>query len=701
MPLLHSQISELGRIGKLAAKRFKKLGLETVQDLILYYPYRYERFGEAKLIKDLKEGESASLRLEIELIQNKRSFKKRMYITEALAKDESGEIKLVWFNQPFIAKNVKVGDHLSVAGKVSGHYGQLSLNSPVFEKINREDKELIHTSGITPIYSTTYKLSQKQIRFLMSQSVKLAKEIKDWLPKDIRKKLELLDLPQALYYIHFPKNEEELREAKRRLSFAELFLRQLKAQGLKQQAKKIPAVSLSFQEKTIKNFVSSLPFALTPDQKKAAWEIIQDLEKDKPMSRLLEGDVGSGKTLVALMAMVNCALNQNNQAVLMAPTEILSQQHYENAKKLCQNIPGIKLGLICRSRQEATFPLSGPKKNLGPQIAQEANIIIGTHALIQEKIKIPNLALMIVDEQHRFGVEQRKKLLEVKRKKQNLAPHFLSMTATPIPRSLALAIYGDLDVSLLKTKPAKRRPIISKVVEEKNRARAYDFIRGQIKAGYQAFVVCPLIDPSDKLGVKSVKEEYEKLDKQVFPELKLGLLHGKMKAEEKEKVMRDFQEKKTQILISTSVIEVGIDIPNASIMMIEGAERFGLAQLHQFRGRVGRGEAQSYCFLFMSSPDSGPSFNQEKSLQRLKFLEAHQDGFELAKEDLKLRGSGEVYGTIQSGFPELKIASLFDYELIKKAQEEAEALVIKDPELKKYPELRKKLGDWEKSIHLE
>jgi ATP-dependent DNA helicase RecG len=402
------------------------------------------------------------------------------------------------------------------------------------------------------------------------------------------------------------------------------------------------------------------------------------------MSRLLEGDVGSGKTLVAVIALLNVALN-GKQAALMVPTEILAEQHFQAIKKLLAPY-NFKIELLTHSHKT--------KK------ATDANIVIGTQALIQENVKFHDLALVIVDEQHRFGVKQRQKLLTVNSKKDNkheLTPHFLSMTATPIPRSLALAIYGDLDISLINQMPAKRKKIITKLITEEKRQAAYHFIREQINSGRQAFVVCPLIDESDKLGVKSVKKEHEKLDKEIFPELKVGLLHGRLKAKEKEAVMTDFLANKIQILVSTSVIEVGIDVPNATIMIIEGAERFGLATLHQFRGRVGRSDYQSYCFLFPSNEE----LNNPKTLERLAALTKYNDGFSLAKIDLKLRGAGEIYGISQSGFPELQIASLFDYESIKKAQEEASALVAQDPELTKYPLLRAKLGEWEDSVHLE
>lgn len=692
MNLLSSHISSLNRVGKTTGLRLKKLGLETVQDLIFYFPWRYDNFGQTMAISDLSENSTANIIGQIDLINNRRSFHRKIYVTEALVKDETETIKIIWFNQAFITKTLRVGDMVSLAGKVTLRDGQLVLLSPTYEKISYSEQDLIHTQGLTPIYSTTANLTQKQLRSLIKQNISLAKNIVDWIPENIRQKLKLINLESALYQIHFPKNETELRAAKQRLGFAELFLRQLQAQITKKELKAKIAPPLIFQEKTTRDFVATLPFKITDDQKKAAWEILQDLQKNTPMSRLLEGDVGSGKTLVAIMALLNTAKN-NQQGILMAPTEILAEQHFQTISRMLKN-ENITIGLITNTHKKISFESEEKNKLKTPEIINRSQILIGTHALIQKNLEFPKLSLIIIDEQHRFGVEQRQKLLLSK----NQTPHFLSMTATPIPRSLALAIYGDLDVSILKEKPQNRQPIITEIIADQNRPATYKFIAQEIKKGRQAFVICPLIDPSDKLGVKSVKEEHQKLDKEIFPELSVGLLHGKMKGTEKEKIMRDFLDNKIQILVSTSVIEVGIDVPNASIMIIEGAERFGLAQLHQFRGRVGRDNHQSYCFLFSGQEGEAPN---QKSLDRLEALVKYNDGFLLAKEDLKLRGAGEVYGTIQSGYPEIKIASLFDYELIKQAQDEAEILLNQDPTLKDHLLIKEKLGNFNRRVHLE
>lgn len=676
---LNSKISELNGVGETRVKILGKLGLKSIHDLLFYFPFRYEDFTKNLTIANLETNSNANVIGTIELIQNKRSYRRKIYLTEALISDESDTIKVIWFNQAYLSKSLKVGDRISLAGRISEKNGQLMMISPQYERIISD--KLIHTTGLIPNYHLTSNLSQKQIRSLVKQIIHLNAKISDWLPDNIKKELELLDLSEALQMIHFPKNKQEVTAARRRLSFAELFLRQLKSQILRRELKLCRATLIKFQKKTTKGFVDSLNFQLTTAQRTAAWEILQDLQKSVPMSRLLEGDVGSGKTIVAAMAILNTALNKK-QTALMVPSEILAEQHFQSLTKLFKDY-NIKILLLTRGHKIKT------KDDL-----LKADLIIGTHALIQDKVKYRHLALVIVDEQHRFGVKQRQKLLSFK---NQLTPHFLSMTATPIPRSLALTIYGDLDISIIDELPANRKKIITKLVTQSNRPAAYEFIRTQIKNGRQAFVVCPLIDASDSMGVKSVQEEYKKLEKEVFPELKVGLLHGRLKTKDKELIMNSFLKNEIQILVSTSVIEVGIDVPNASLMLIEGAERFGLASLHQFRGRVGRSHHQSYCLLFPSNEE----ISNPKTLERLEAMTKYNDGFSLAKIDLKLRGAGELYGFGQSGFPELQIAALFDYELIKKAQTAAETLIAADPEFKKHPLLKEKLGDWENSVRLE
>jgi len=800
MLTLNSPIKEINRIGAATAGKLRKLGIATIEDMIFYFPFRYDDFTRLTPIADLKIGQSANIIGQIELIKNKRSHRRRMYITEALVSDETESVKVIWFNQPYIARNLRIGDWVSLAGKVDGDITGACFKSPVYEKIPplsplvrgaerkapfplytkeaekkilqlsfrrgtekinppnplyakgekmkipltsrlafapvkrafiKEDKKeeppyppcqggrygevgayrVIHTQGLVPNYHLTANLTHKQLRFLISQVIGLANKIIDWLPEGIIRRLKLLKLNIALKNIHFSKKWEDVNEARRRLAFNELFLIQLQSQIIRRDAKSCVSTPIKFFEAETKEFVNNLPFKLTDAQRRVAWDILKDIGQTKPMARLLEGDVGSGKTIVALIAMLNCALN-NKKAVIMVPTEILANQHFNLICKLLEGF-NINIGLVTRSDKKLNYESEimnnsdGENKNKkihnSKFIIHNSNIIIGTHALIHDKIKFKDLVLAVIDEQHRFGVEQRKMLMEKSGHKKAI-PHLLSMTATPIPRSLALALYGDLDISIINQMPLGRKKIITKVVAENNRNQAYAFIREQIKSGRQVFVICPLIDVSDplrlsyseasKLGVKSVKEEYKKLDEIIFPDLPIGMLHGRMKAREKEGIMKKFLDNKIKILVATSVVEVGVDVPNASIMMIEGADRFGLAQLHQFRGRVGRSVHQSYCFLFTNN-------QSEKTLMRLKALIDNFDGFSLAKEDLKFRGPGEVYGTAQKGFPELKIATLFDYELMKMAKEEAERLLEKDGSLSVWPALKEELSKKEKIIHLE
>ncbi len=731
---LNTDITKINRVGESTAKKLKKIGVETVRDLLFYFPFRYDDFTRVTPIAELKPGASANVVGQIELIQNKRSPRRRMNITEALVSDKTESLKVIWFNQPYIGKNLRVGDFVSLAGKVEDDYGSLAMISPVYERITRLNPPLsggrllaVHTQGLVPNYHLTANLTQKQLRFLIKQVIVLANQVTDWLPWEIKQSTEHLGLSEAIKKIHFPKTNFEIKKARERLAFDELFLIQLQSQLVKKSLSISRGPVIKFYEAETKKFVDSLLFKLTDGQRQAAWEILKDLAKARPMSRLLEGDVGSGKTLVAIIAMLNVALN-NRQAALMVPTEILARQHYDTVSRLLKNF-NIKVGLVTRSQKEISLPCQQAGKSQIPmtkqipnpndqtnklsadKIMEQVDLIIGTHALIQEDIEFRDLALAIIDEQHRFGVEQRKSLMEkIASPDKNDLPHLLSMTATPIPRSLALALYGDLELSVIKEMPKDRKKIITQVVSEAKRAVAYAFIREQVSRGRQVFVICPLIDLSDKLGVKSVEEEYKKLSKIIFPDLKIGKLHGRLKPADKEKIMRQFLENKISILVSTSVVEVGVDVPNASIMMIEGADRFGLAQIHQFRGRVGRSRHQSYCFLFTSFNQTGPADENlaalapaetANTIRRLEALVNNHDGFALAKLDLKFRGPGEVYGIEQKGFPEFKMASLFDYALMKEARDQAIKIVELDPSLERWPDLKNKLGEWEKKVHLE
>ncbi len=695
---LKSFVSEIKGIGQNTAKHLKKLNIQTVEDLLYYFPFRYEDWTKSIPINQLQDDFIANVVGIIELIQNKKSAKKRMNITEALVNDGTASLKVIWFNQPFIVNNLKVGNKLSLAGKIEKNYGGLTMNSPIYEKVGKN--KLIHTQGLVPIYHLTGNVTQKQIRYLISQTLFLAKNIKDPIPPETKqvlgKEYSLLSLNKALYKIHSPTSGSDIKNSQDKLAFDELFLLHTKTQLIRRDIKNSRAEPVKFKEKITKNFVANLTFQLTNAQRKASWEILQDLGKNHPMSRLLEGDVGSGKTVVATIALLNVSHNRKKQSVLMAPTEVLAGQHFQSLDKFLKKF-NINIGLFTKSNKLTNQTPEEKKISKNKLITfiknGDIDIIIGTHALIQEDVTFHNLNLAIIDEQHRFGVEQRKTLIAKSSNKQNM-PHLLSMTATPIPRSLALALFGDLNISIIDELPANRKPIITKIVPKNKRNQAYDFIKNQLQEGKQAFVICPLIESSPKLEVQSVEEEYKKLTNNIFPKYRIAMMHGKLKPREKEKIMREFLENNFQILISTSVIEVGVDIPNATVMIIEGAERFGLSQLHQFRGRVSRGQHQSYCFLFTENKN-------EKTKQRLQSLVDHQDGFTLSKMDLKLRGSGDMYGTTQKGFPQLKVASLFDYDLMKKAQSAAKMVIENDPELKKYPRLAEKIKEEKQKIHLE
>jgi len=736
---LSTPLSQLGTVGKATASRLKTLGISTARDLLFYYPFRYEDFSKIVPIAEAQTEEPITVRGTIIAIQNIVTPRKRATLTEAMIEDETGAIKAVWFNQPYLVQTLKQGDEISLSGKISYTTYGAQMTSPQYEKVARAGT---NTGILAPVYPLTRNLTQKQLRFLVKQALSALPEIEEYLPETIKKQHALCDLHYALSHIHFPKNQHAVLEAEKRLKFDELFLLQLKANLSRSYIRQYAAPRCAFHENETREFVKSLGFSLTNAQKKSAWEILKDMEKPSPMNRLLEGDVGSGKTVVAAMACLNCVRN-GYQAVYMAPTEILARQHFESFMQMFQDAD-VNIALYTRSHR--CFARKGKtdrhkddkltKKTLLSKIAEgNADIIIGTHALIQEDVKFYKLGLAIIDEQHRFGVEQRKKLLcgggqirpplqpneegqtlqpneegqtqgsaegqtlqpneegQTQGSAPTVRPHFLSMTATPIPRSLALAVYGDLDLSVLDEMPLGRKTIITKLVRPEKRKDAYAFIEEQIGSGRQIFVICPLIDESDTLEVKAVTKEYEKIKNDIFSHRTVGLLHGKLKSAEKHAVQEKFSKGAIDILVATSVVEVGVNVPNASVMMIEGAERFGLAQLHQFRGRVGRADHQSYCFLFSDSPI--PAI-----WARLKHIEKITSGFELAEIDLKLRGSGELYGTKQSGVPELKIATLSDYPLLNKAREIARA-VIESGSYKLSPAFARKITKLKEEVHME
>ncbi|MDD5290353.1 MAG: ATP-dependent DNA helicase RecG [Patescibacteria group bacterium] len=723
---LLTKIKEVNKIASELAPKFKKLGLETISDLLFYYPFRYDDYSNLLKISEVTPGTMLTIKGKIEMLESRRSWKRRMMITEGLISDESGTVKVVWFNQRYIAKILNPGDAVFLSGKALATESGLEFHNPTFEKVNKYDNFTAHTARLVPVYSATENLSQRQIRFVMKRILPFCPQIKDWLPEEIKKSANLKNLAFAVRQIHFPENEKILDGARFRLKFDEIFLLQARVRLMKQELLLERAQKIEFHKEATQEFVNNLPFILTAAQKKSAWEIIKDLGKTRPMNRLLEGDVGSGKTIAAGVALLNALLNKF-QVAYMAPTEILAEQQFNSFCKIFEKYDfsiALMTGSAARVWKPETrnqksdnnhpaSPLAGgsapllekegsltrKKNNLLKTIKNgEIDLVIGTHALIQDKVQFHNLNLVIVDEQHRFGIGQRKELKEKATdnlKLKGFYPHFLSMSATPIPRSLALTLYGDLDLSVIDEMPKNRLPIITKAILPQERGSAYEFIRSEIGKGRQAFVICPLIDPSDKLGFKAVKDEFEKLDKEIFKDVQVGLLHGRLKSAEKEKIMREFADNKIKILVSTSVIEVGIDVPNATVMWIESAERFGLAQLHQLRGRVGRAEHQSYCFLFTES-------DSETTVKRMQAMISCQNGFELAEKDLEFRGPGEVYGIKQSGFfDSLKIAKLTDWPVIKAVKAEIEKLFAFDPKLEKHPTIRNEIKEFETNVHWE
>lgn len=676
---LQTDIQEFARVGLKYTALLRALGIKTLGDLLTYYPRTYDDQTEIKKISELRTDEKAVVRGKLYQLKNVRTkYGKQM--TKAKLVDDSSTIEVVWWNQPYLARALKNEDEVILSGKVKYAFGKMSLQSPAYEKVSATQ---VHTARLVPVYSETAGLTSKWLRYKIKESLEYVDLFEDFLPDEILKSEKLIPYVQAIKQIHFPESKKELEEARHRLAFNELFVIQLNA--LQQRIiwranyegfeKKIP-----LQAELVKDFLSKLPFQLTEGQKVAAYEILKDLEKNVPMLRLLEGDVGSGKTIVAAIALLN-TIKAGYQGVLMAPTEILAKQHYANLLKLLGDF-GVNTQLLAGSSTETEHK----EVVMGLQNGT-VDLLIGTHAVIQEGVNFNKLGLAVIDEQHRFGVLQRAKL------KEQGSPHLLNMTATPIPRSLALTLYGDQDLSVINELPPGRKKIITRVVMPNERQTAYLFIADQVAKGRQVFVICPLIEESDILEVKSATAEHERLSEEVFPELEVGLLHGKMKQKDKDAVMQAFAKNEIQILVSTSVIEVGIDIPNATIMLIEGAERFGLAQLHQFRGRVGRSEYQSYCLLFSNS-------ESETAKQRLKAMEDYDNGFKLAEIDLELRGPGEVFGTRQSGLPDLRMASLSDHELIKQSRTVAEELLDQDQDLKAHPLIKRELERYQQEREL-
>lgn len=666
------------------AGRLAKLDIFTLSDFLYHIPTRYENYSLLSKIGEVQEGEVVTVHGRVESIKNEYMRGRFKTMQKAILNDETGSMQITWFNQPFLTTSIKADDLLSVSGKVGMFHNKPAMTSPDYETILPNSHETtIHTGRLVPVYpetrGITSKWIRKQVYQLLSQS---ENTLTEYMPQQILEENNLMSFPQAIREVHFPKSLDSAQSAKKRLAFDELFLLQLTILKRKSQwGEKFLGTAFSISEfkSKIDVFWESLPFTLTNAQRRAVSEIFKDLASQKPMNRLLQGDVGSGKTVVATIAMYLAYLNEF-QSVLMAPTEILANQHYKTVTNLLEPL-GVKVGLQTGSSKYKVPNIKYKNKKNIPNTKYpilDTDILVGTHAVLYEKIKFDNLGFIVIDEQQRFGVEQRG---IIRNKGKN--PHLLTMTATPIPRTVALTLYGDLDMSYLDEMPEGRQRIKTWLVPSEKRNAGYEWIRKEIKkTKSQAFVICPFIEESENIKtVKAAAKEYERLKKEVFPDLQLGLLHGKLKGKEKDDVLTQFRNGAYDILVATPVVEVGIDISNATIMLIEASERFGLAQLHQLRGRVGRGSKQSYCLLYTESKNP-------QTYNRLKAMETHYVGAELAELDLKLRGPGELYGVMQSGHRTLKIASFSDFTLIEKARNAAERLY---PHISDYPKLAEKL----------
>ncbi len=673
-------IQYVPRVGPVMAKRLDKLGIKTVEDLLFYPPFRYDDFSLVSPINRVQPGETVTVEGTITSFRNAftKSGKK---LQQAQLTDQTDTLDIIWFNQPFLARTLPVGTQVRLAGKIDWFGHKIVMQSPSYELIQphaqgralNSELESLHTGRLVPVYPATEGISQKWLRgriaFIIEQCTR---QVLEHLPDSILSKYRLMDIQKSIEQIHYPIDKMSSELARRRLAFDEflfLILTSLEQKQLWETSQRAYPIQRLPDEVT--SLITSLPFELTDDQKRSVTEILGDLGKPYPMNRLLEGDVGSGKTVVAAIAMY-AAFRNGYQSVLMAPTQILAEQHHSTLASLFSSL-GIRVGLVTGSHN-SKLKINNSK----------FDILVGTHALLSESVSFDNVALVVIDEQQRFGVNQR--LLIREKAQKSKTPHLLTMTATPIPRTVALSVYGNLSLSVLHQMPLGRKRVKTWVVPKQKRSAGYEWIRKQLSQTHgQAFIICPLIEESETLQtVRAATKEYEVLRKLIFPQLRLALLHGRMKATEKTKVLDAFRAGKIDILVTTPVVEVGIDVANATIMLIEAADRFGLSQLHQLRGRVGRGILDSYCLLFTESED-------DATITRLKSLETIYNGPELAEVDLTLRGPGELFGTRQHGVPVLKFASFSNRDLIHEAQTAAMEIFTSDPTLTNFPLLREKV----------
>jgi ATP-dependent DNA helicase RecG len=664
---LNNSITRLKGMGPKTTDIFEKNGIHTVEDLLYFFPRAWINATEVCLIKDLRVGMSALLQVKVVMTKEGISQRTRVPYLKATVADISGSVDVMWFHARYLKEKIKADKEFLIYGKLQGWRAENAMiMSPKF----------ITEPSIIPVYPTIGGLASNKTRTLMQQLQSTATTLPDYIPESIRTDRGIISLAQAVQYMHFPQTIAQINEARLRLGFDELLMLMVPSLIAKQERAEEQTEALSTDKSLVKKWYKTLPFDLTTDQKTTIDEILTDLAESKPMNRLVQGDVGSGKTVVGLAATLQ-AIASNKQVVWLAPTELLAQQHFATAQKLLGPAMG-RLGIGLWTRTNHMIALNNDERKASSDEIMQQPIIIGTHALLSEKVNFQNLGLLIIDEQHRFGVKQRAQL----RLFSGRPIHLLSMTATPIPRTMALVLYGDLKLSTIKHKPSGRKPVVTRVVEEHNRSKAYEFIGDHIRSGDQVYVVCPTIVPAkdDEANVfnqlfeeieekKAVTTQFEKL-KTIFPACRVEMLHGKLKAKDKDEIMAGFRNHDIDILVSTTVIEVGVDVPNATFIVIEDADRFGLAQLHQLRGRVGRGEKQSFCLLFSSDNSSSVTANA-----RLKTMEESNDGFVLAEKDLQLRGPGELTGLAQSGIPPLRFASLTDGNRIAEIREIARELI--------------------------